>query len=414
MLVFDVETMPPYHQYAVMACAASPTAWYCWISPWLLGESEEAKHLISLGPPSACGQQRIVVGHNVCYDRARVLEEYHVERDSGIRWIDTMSLHVAVKGISSVQRPAWTAWRKAKDKEEAQSKSEYNVQESLRHLSPLSNERLIAEMEAEMALERRGDSEEESDAQFERWESITATNSLLEVARLYCGIAMNKETRNAFMSDTPEAIRKDLAKYLSYCASDVFTTHAVFQKVLPLFLKACPHPVSWVGIMRMGSSILTVNQEWERYLERAEGKYRELEGNVKRRLVEVAEATKELMSSGVWANDVFLQQMDWSPKLAGKSRGYWVPTQKELKAFQKRSAANADKANEDLSMPHWFLDLKADPISPYSRHVVIPLLLKPKLRGREMFYTKKHGWLYRNPHQNLVFDEDSSLRHFQN
>jgi DNA polymerase gamma 1 len=39
-LVFDVETMPKEHQYAVMASAVSPSAWYCWVSPWLLGESE--------------------------------------------------------------------------------------------------------------------------------------------------------------------------------------------------------------------------------------------------------------------------------------------------------------------------------------------------------------------------------------
>ncbi|KAF9244920.1 hypothetical protein BU15DRAFT_27260, partial [Melanogaster broomeanus] len=51
MLVFDVETMPPYHPYAIMACAASKNAWYSWISPWLLGETEEAQHLIPLGEP---------------------------------------------------------------------------------------------------------------------------------------------------------------------------------------------------------------------------------------------------------------------------------------------------------------------------------------------------------------------------
>ena len=41
MLVFDVETLPEYHDFAIMACAASKNAWYSWISPWLLGESSE-------------------------------------------------------------------------------------------------------------------------------------------------------------------------------------------------------------------------------------------------------------------------------------------------------------------------------------------------------------------------------------
>jgi DNA polymerase gamma 1 len=103
MLTFDVETMPPYHPYAVMACAASKNAWYSWISPWLLGESVEPQHLIPFGDPLV---PRVVVGHNVCYDRARILEEYSL-RGTQSRFLDTMALHVVVKGISSQWRPAW-------------------------------------------------------------------------------------------------------------------------------------------------------------------------------------------------------------------------------------------------------------------------------------------------------------------
>ncbi|KAG8830809.1 DNA-directed DNA polymerase gamma mip1 [Serendipita sp. 399] len=412
MLVFDVETMPKYHNYAVMACAVSSTAWYCWISPWLLKESDQAKHLIPLGP-TIKGRPRIVIGHNVSYDRARVLEDYQLGSESGICWIDTMSFHVAVKGISSVQRPAWMAWRKTKKEEEIRLESDVGEDEQLPRPSPLSNERLLADMETEMELEAHKDPEQAPDSEFERWESITSINSLLEVARLYCGIKMNKETRNAFIVDTPEDIKNELTKYLSYCATDVSTTHAVFQKVFPLFLEACPHPVSWVGVMRMGSSILTVNQEWEHYLERAEAKYRELEGNVKLRLMELAEETKGLMESGAWKGDVFLQQMDWTPKTAGKSRGYWVPTQKELKALTLQvSAATAKKGDDESRTPRWLSDLKQDPKSHYSRHVVIPLLLRPKLKGRDMFYTRKHGWIYRNSptQKNSVFDEDIVIK----
>jgi DNA polymerase gamma 1 len=67
MLTFDVETMPNHHPYPVMACAVSPTAWYAWVSPWLLGESPDPQHFIPLGNPSV---PKILVGHNVSYDRA--------------------------------------------------------------------------------------------------------------------------------------------------------------------------------------------------------------------------------------------------------------------------------------------------------------------------------------------------------
>ncbi len=116
MLVFDVETMPKYHPYAIMACAVTPNAWYSWVSPWLLGETTDPQQLIPFGDPTS---PRIVVGHNVSYDRIRLLEEYSLAATQN-RFIDTMSLHVAVNGISSHQRPAWLKYRKNKDLQKEQ------------------------------------------------------------------------------------------------------------------------------------------------------------------------------------------------------------------------------------------------------------------------------------------------------
>ena len=62
MLTFDVETLPHYTPFAVMACAASKNAWYSWVSPWLLGKSTEPQQLIPMGDPSL---PRIIVGRNV-------------------------------------------------------------------------------------------------------------------------------------------------------------------------------------------------------------------------------------------------------------------------------------------------------------------------------------------------------------
>ncbi|KAG1876569.1 hypothetical protein DFJ58DRAFT_721033 [Suillus subalutaceus] len=56
---------------------------------------------------------RAVVGHNVCYDRARILEEYSLH-GARSRFLNTMALHVTVNGISSHQRPAWMKHRKSK------------------------------------------------------------------------------------------------------------------------------------------------------------------------------------------------------------------------------------------------------------------------------------------------------------
>ena len=132
---------------------------------------------------------------------------------------------------------------------------------------------------------------------------------------------MDKEIRDDFSTHSREDILDGVQDYLSYCANDVFVTHAVFNKVLPSFLESCPSPVSFSGILTMGSSFLTVNQEWDHYIANAEAKYKELEHSIKNRLTELAHQAKGMMENEAWKSDVWLSQLDWTPKVAGKSRG---------------------------------------------------------------------------------------------
>lgn len=342
MLTFDVETMPAYTPFAVMACAASKNAWYSWISPWILGESSEPQQLIPFGDPSV---PRVVVGHNVSYDRGRVLEEYNIN-GTQTRFIDTMALHIAVKGISSHQRPAWIKHRKSKEKEQQQrSEAIETVYDLLREAEErLQNEtdpqaradleRVMREMEESLPTLQAAHlmPELEEDITEKRWEDLTSANSLADVAQLHCDITMDKEVRNDFMTATPEEIRDGIHTYLDYCSTDVAVTHAVFAKTLPEFLTACPNPVSFAGVLTMGSSLLTVNEEWDKYIANAERTYRELEEKVKMRLIDLAHEAKNLMEEDKWKDDAWLSQLDWTPKVASKSRGIFTP---EVGAPQK-------------------------------------------------------------------------------
>jgi DNA polymerase gamma 1 len=414
LLCFDVETMPPYHNYAILACAASPSAWYCWISPWLLDTSADKAQLVPLGPPET---PRIVVGHNVAYDRARVKEEYDVRRTE-TKWVDTMALHVAVKGISSNQRPAWN--KRAKLKNQARMENKEMVYDLLSFLED--------ELEVEMDTVRRAELEsqlrdveeclpdllllptptgfeDDGEANVKRWEDITSINSLADVARLYCKVELEKDVRNAFMTEPPEHIAAEIEKYIDYCAKDVEVTHAVFRAVFPLFRQICPHPVSWAGVMAMGNPLLPVNQEWEQYLKRAEGKYRELEEKVKSKLIELAAEAKGMFESGDWKEDVWLSQMDWTPKVAGKSRGFHVPTKKELMAHngekpttsRKKPSKSKDVRVEMRTAPRWRKDIEV--LTEFDEHALshtLPLLLNLKYEGSQMFWCESHGcWLYR-------------------
>ena len=92
-LVLDVEVCVRESERPVMATAVSRTHWYSWVSERLAGDrrdydveihrqSATAENLIPLESRSDSDEEnvswkeRIVVGHNVGYDRARIKEQY--------------------------------------------------------------------------------------------------------------------------------------------------------------------------------------------------------------------------------------------------------------------------------------------------------------------------------------------------
>ncbi|KAG6829851.1 hypothetical protein H0H92_003294 [Tricholoma furcatifolium] len=411
MLTFDVETMPNYHPFAIMACAASPNGWYSWISPWLLGETSVTQHLIPLGEPTV---PRVVIGHNVSYDRGRILEEYNLKPTKN-RFIDTMALHVAVKGISSHQRPAWAQYKKSK---ETQVEQKEEAVEAIIELISAVDKRMSEEVdpkkkeELQQLCQDMRDSlpslllDEEpvsqGEAEVKRWEELTSANSLADVAKLHCGIDVDKEIRSDFLKLTPEEIRNNVTDYLGYCADDVDITHRVYASALPEFLNGCPHPVSFAGILTMGSSFLTVNEEWESYIHRAESVYREMEEGVKTKLKSLAEEAKSLMDGDErWKDDVWLSQLDWTPKVAGKSRGI-VPPEPIDPAIEDTPAETETETPATLddtplgstNLPSWYQEIQVDPVGQKALERILPFLFKLSYDGHPLQYSYKERWHY--------------------
>ncbi|CAL1698877.1 unnamed protein product [Somion occarium] len=408
ILVFDVETMPAYSPYAIMATCASKNAWYSWISPWLLEESTDPQHLIPVGDSAV---PRIIVGHNVSYDRGRILEEYNVS-GTKTRFLDTMALHVAVKGISSHQRPAWMKYRKQKQQEKQDEKVQKEeavdaVLEMMRENERLQQEELDAakkdelrrvrqEMEESLPqLQAEDDLEAEADLSSKRWEDLTSANSLADVAKLHCGISMDKEARSDFMTHTPAEIRENIQDYLNYCSTDVAVTHAVYSKAFPAFLQSCPSPVSFAGILTMGSAFLTVNEEWEKYIANAERTYRELEDKVRRRLIDLAHEAKDLMEGDKWKDDVWLSQLDWTPKVAGKSRGVFPPEAEQTIAPSPEPVPAQPTTVPRDKVPGWYKQLLASgPLSVSVVNRILPFLLRLSIDGHPVQYSSAERFHY--------------------
>ncbi|WVF72481.1 hypothetical protein IAT40_007296 [Kwoniella sp. CBS 6097] len=415
---FDVETLYKLSPFPVMATAVTPNGWYSWLSPTIF--EDPPAQIIDSSPPWKTrtpsyhphdliplfkgSTPRVVIGHNVGYDRARVKEEYSLERTS-TRWLDTLSLHVATRGITSVQRPAWMAHRKNK---RAKALRE---QESLTAFQELAEENGDSEM-LEGLQEWGVSNETETEALQNQWQDVTSVNSLAEVASLHCGIPVDKSIRNRFGDDQithASQLREELHDLLTYCGGDVKITHEVYKKVLPLFLESCPHPASFSGVLSMGNSFLPVDENWEEYLKNAESKYREMDEGVKKALRVLAEKVR---AEGQKEADPWTSQLDWSPKTARWADDVVSKEVSESNAETTQASAKSSASDTSNSAttagntsPAWLVPFVSDRsllASTHTQRYILPLLLRLSYKGHPVAYLASHHWCFVVPHDQLT------------
>lgn len=364
-ITFDTEVMWKESSFSVMACAVSATAWYAWLSPWLLGESTNDRHLIPLGDPS---KSRVVVGHNVGYDRARVLEEYDLAQSRN-GFLDTMSLHVAVNGMCSRQRPTWMKHRKARN---------------------LRDEIAGSEDGAELHTLLQSDASSEDIEEEHLWIGRSSVNSLRDVAQFHCGITIDKARREYFGELDRAGIVEKYDELLDYCAADVEITHRVYSKVFPAFLETCPHPVSFAALRHLSTEILPVDKSWEAYLKKSEKTFHSLQDAVQERLQDLSKKALDIKAvPEMYQNDPWLRQLDWSGQEVRMAKG------------KKKNDPPRPAARQKMpGMPAWYKDLfpvKDGPINLTVRTRVAPILLRLSWDGYPLVWSDKHGWTFRVP-----------------
>ncbi|BEI85273.1 hypothetical protein CcaverHIS002_0506740 [Cutaneotrichosporon cavernicola] len=388
---FDVETLYKLSPYPVLATAATPNAWYSWLSPSIFDtppEDEPPKrepwdkstvdcYPHTLIPLFKNNGPAIVVSHNVGYDRARVAEEYALER-TPTRFLDTLSLHVATRGITSVQRPAWMKHRKTRIEYESNTAESIAM---LREHAEDTGDNWLSESLREYSTD--------DDTPGSNWEDTTSLNSLAEVAALHCGVKVDKSTRQRFADETvrhASQLRPELDKLLDYCAEDVKVTHDVYKVVLPLFLTSCPHPATFAGVLAMGNSFLPVDRSWVDYLRKAEAMYLELREEVRLALRSLADRLRE---AGPIANDPWHSQLDWSPKSARWADG---------------ASHKTKEAAPEAEVPAWYGPAAVDRtalLNNQSKRSLLPLLMRMRYRGYPVFYLTEHLWCFKAPIEDI-------------
>lgn len=186
-----------------------------------MGPVYELKELINLESkrdqdrlPVRDQKERILIGHNVSYDRARIKEQYFVE-GTKIRFLDTMALHIAISGITSFQRNMLLAMKAGTKVDRFVSNSQYQPNK------PTKMDEVL------------------------EWQNVSSFNGLSDVHKLYCGgLGLEKEKRNVFVTGSLSEIKDDFQQLVAYCARDCIATYQVLRVLLPEFLKRFPHPVT--------------------------------------------------------------------------------------------------------------------------------------------------------------------------
>ncbi|XP_008948247.1 PREDICTED: DNA polymerase subunit gamma-1, partial [Merops nubicus] len=298
---------------------------YSWSSHLTLGD------LIPLESPAgaSCASkqdwpERVVVGHNVAFDRAFIKEQYLIQ-GSRVRFLDTMSMHMAISGLTGFQRSLWMAAKHGKRK---------GMQQVKEHMK-----KTRSKMEGPAITSWD-------------WVQVSSINNLADVHALYVGgEPLQKEARELFVKGTMADIRSHFQDLMSYCAHDVQATHEVFQEQLPLFMERCPHPVTFAGMLEMGVSYLPVNGNWKRYLDDAQGIYEELQKEMKKSLMNLANDACELLHEERYKDDPWLWDLEWDTQEFKQKKN---PVKKRKKKGEdENSKAAVATVGTDESVQEW-------------------------------------------------------------
>lgn len=415
-LVFDVEVCVKEGPTPILATAVSKDYWYSWCSDSLIedhfnhGQKITTQNLINLetkfdeNNPPQCEEwkKRLIIGHNVSYDRARIKEQYYIQ-GSKMRFLDTMSLHIAIAGLTGLQRALVMA------EKTGSKRKPVNAANNNHHRGPPVKD----------------------------WMKVGSVNNLAEVYKLHCKKKLNKEPRNIFVTGKISDVRASFQDLMTYCAEDVKATHSVLKVLLPQFFQRFPHPVTFAGMLELSVAYLPVNHNWERYLRESQATYDDLEQELKMMLMHLANEACELLHNEEYKKDPWLWDLDWSVK---EIRSKKVPPPSTRKRKGKIADENIVKElteseeKEQLvkkvldtvkhlyvrrphmaGYPTWFRSLCPRPCEHSDEYgsgpslistqmQVTPKLLRLTWEGYPMHYSEVHGWGYLVPETNKLTD----------
>lgn len=273
--------------HPTLAVALSPNCWYSWCSERLIKENPldnlinfdkivNINSLIPIGEDHS--NERLIIGHNVGYDRSFLKEQYNIQNDK-LKFLDTLSMHVSLSGLTGYQRALFFSYKSA-----------------LQNNQDVSN-KFTNDGHPDPSL----------------WSNTGSLNSLKDVYKFHCNKDLKKESRDLFVKGNMNDVRENFQQLMQYCARDTFATYEVFKTIWPRFIQKFPHPISLAGTLEMSTTYLPVNiNNWSRYLENSQQTFDDLQSELTSSLKQsVNQACKEIKNEN-YKNNPWLWNLDWS------------------------------------------------------------------------------------------------------
>lgn len=309
-----------------LAVALSATNWYSWCSERLINENP-LNHLINcetkvlnIDQLIPMGEDfedaRLIIGHNVGFDRSFIKEQYNIRNDK-LKFLDTLSMHVSLSGLTGYQRALFFSYKSA-----------------------------LRNNESNLDIVNKFVNDGHPDPSL--WTNTGSLNSLKDVYKFHCDKELSKESRDLFVKGNLNDIRNNFQTLVQYCALDTFATYEIFKKIWKPFNEKFPHPISLAGTLEMSTSYLPVNiNNWSRYLENSQETFDDLQCELTSCLRQtVNDACREIKNEN-YKNNPWLWNLDWSTTSVKESKTKPTST-KTKKGDQKSDLKKNDKETFEI------------------------------------------------------------------
>lgn len=262
---------------------------------------------------------RLIIGHNVGFDRSFLKEQYNIRNDK-LRFLDTLSMHVSLSGLTGYQRALFFSYHSA-----------------------------LRNNEANASIVNRFINDGHPDPSL--WTGTGSLNSLKDVYKFHCNKELEKESRELFVKGTLADVRDNFQELALYCARDTFATYEVFKAIWQRFIDKFPHPVSLAGTLEMSTTYLPVNiANWSRYLDSSQATYDDLQRELSLCLIRtVNEACRQTQNEN-FKNNPWLWNLDWSTSEVKVSKA--KPASTKTKTKDQPAASDLKKNDKETASVH--------------------------------------------------------------